>query len=99
MIKLPSEIMQDIAASARARRLALNLTQEGLRVRSGVSLGTIKKFERTGKISLESLLTIAMALGATREFESLFPIMPLPGALSLDALLKQPQSRKRGRVT
>ena len=91
--------MQDIASSAKARRLALNLTQTGLEERSGVSLGTIKKFERSGKISLESLLKLALALGATKEFESLFTAAALPGVLSLDDLLKAPKPRKRGSVT
>lgn len=90
--------MRDIAVAARARRLDSNLTQLGLSQRSGVSLGTIKKFERTGKISLQSLLNIAMALGATQEFESLFAATAPSGVLSLDELLSQPKERKRGRV-
>lgn len=91
--------MRDIAAAAKARRLAVNLTQMGLAQRSGVSLGTLKKFERSGKISFESLLKIAMALGATQEFESLFAASASAGLLSLDELLKQPKERKRGSVT
>lgn len=91
--------MQDVAAAARVRRLAANLTQEGLAQRSGVSLGTLKKFERTGGISLKSLLNIAMALDATRGFESLFNADASSSVLSLDELLTQPKARKRGRVT
>ena len=98
MIKTTQEFMQDIAARAKASRLALNLTQMGLQQRSGVSLGTLKQFERTGKISLESLLNIAMALSATKEFESLFTATT-SSTLSLDDLLKQPKKRKRGSVT
>lgn len=98
MIKTPQELMHDIAVAARARRLALNFTQAGLEQRSGVSLGTIKKFEHTGKISLQSLLNIAMALGATQEFESLFTSTSSPGDLSLDDLLASSKERKRGRL-
>lgn len=90
--------MQDIARAAKAGRLAFNLTQMGLALRSGVSLGTIKKFERSGTISLKSLLNMAMALGATREFESLFTAIPAAAVLSLDKLLTSPKGRKRGRV-
>lgn len=97
MMKATSELMQDIAAAAKVRRLELNLTQMGLEHRSGVSLGTIKKFEHTGKISLQSLLNIAMALGATQEFESLFSATASSGVLSLDELIAQPKGRKRGR--
>ncbi len=99
VIKTAPELMSAIAAFTRARRLALNLTQEGLGLRSGVSLGTIKKFEHTGKISLESLLKIAIVLKATREFESLFAVTSSAEVLSLDELLKQPKERKRGSVT
>lgn len=99
MIKTTPELMQDVAVAARARRLAANLTQEGLAQRSGVSLGTLKKFEHTGEISLKSLLNIAMALDATRGFETLFIADASPSVLSIDELLKQPKERKRGRVT
>lgn len=98
MMKTTPELLQDIAAAVKTRRLALNLTQAGLGRRSGVSLGTLKKFEHTGKISLASLLNIAMALGATSEFESLFKVATPSTLLSLDELLKPSQERKRGRV-
>jgi transcriptional regulator with XRE-family HTH domain len=96
MPKSTPEFMQAIAASARAKRLALNLTQSGLAQRSGVSLGTLKKFEHTGKISLQSLLSIAMALDATAEFESLFIVTKTSEVLSIDELLAPPNERKRG---
>ena len=67
MIRTTQELMQDIGQAARARRLAANLAQTGLEQRSGVSLGSIKSFERSGKISLEALLKIAMALGVSQE--------------------------------
>jgi len=100
MMKTTQELMQDISARAKTRRLALDLTQMGLEQRSGVSLGTIKLFERTGKISLESLLKLAVALGCTREFESIFTFAASSAdPVSLDDLLKAPKQRKRGSVT
>lgn len=41
----------------------MELTQEGLAERSGVALSTLRKFERTGAISLESFLKLHMVLG------------------------------------
>lgn len=82
-------------------RLGQNLTQVGLEQRSGVSLGTIKLFERTGKISLESLVKIAIALGRSEGFESLFLATPTEER-SIDELIKDAKAskgRKRGRVT
>ena len=46
------DIATEIAVRSRDRRLAQNLTLEGLVRRSGVALGTLKKFELTGKIAL-----------------------------------------------
>lgn len=90
--------MQTINSRAKARRLAQKLTQIGLAEHSGVSLGTIKRFEHTGKIALESLLKIAMALSCLEDFKALFPTQAeMPS--SIDELLKKPKTRKRGSIT
>jgi transcriptional regulator with XRE-family HTH domain len=98
MMKLPQEIIQEIAARAKARRLALDLTQEGLASRSGVPLSTLKQFEHTGKTSLESLLALSLALGTTHEFDGLFATAQSSAGASLDDLMKTPKQRKRGSV-
>lgn len=97
LMKTPQEILEETAVRAKARRLALNLTQAGLEKHSGVSLGTIKRFERTGKIAFISLLKIAVVLDGLKEFEQLFPKKaPIPP--TLDELLKEPKIRRRGRL-
>ena len=58
-IQTPSSMIETIKDSFKQKRLSFNLTQEGLSNKSGVSLGSIKRFETTGQISLESLLKIA----------------------------------------
>ena len=98
MMETPQEIMQSVADRAKARRLAQKLTQMGLAEHSGVSLGTIKRFERTSKIALESLLKIAMALDCLEDFKTLFPSQEAMPS-SIDELLKTPKTRKRGSVT
>jgi len=93
----PETLLPQIAKRAQARRLALNLTQAGLAARSGVSLGSIKKFERTGQIALASLLQLALVLDALEEFKTLFPEQPrLPS--TLDEILQQPKKPQRGRI-
>ena len=72
ILKSSQEIMQDIAKRAREIRLSQNLTQAGLSLRSGVSLGSLKRFEKSGEISLKSLIDIANALGCLGDFEQLF---------------------------
>jgi transcriptional regulator with XRE-family HTH domain len=61
-----------IKENVRTRRLELNLTQNILSKRSGVSFGTLKHFERYNEISLKHLLMLAVALDATEEFGKLF---------------------------
>lgn len=92
----PLECLAQIAQRAKMKRLSLNLSQKNLSMRSGVSLGSIKRFERTGKISLESLLKLALVLECLESFNSLFEQTPLTSLPSLDAILKQ-IPRKRGR--
>lgn len=92
----PQELAKQIAQLAQAKRLSLNLSQRSLSERSGVSFGVIKKFERTGKISLESLLKIASALGSLDEFALLFKPLPPEKIVTLDELINE-KKRKRGR--
>lgn len=48
------------------------MTQSELAKRSGVSLGSVRRFEQSGEISLTSLLKIASVLNALDDFEPLF---------------------------
>lgn len=70
--KLPSDILMSTAKNAAILRKELKLTQHDLSIKSGVSFGSIKRFERTGQISYESLLKIAEALDRLSDFETLF---------------------------
>lgn len=91
----PSEIAEQIAARVKARRLELNLTQEGLATRAGIKFATYRRFEQTGEISLRGLLQIAFALNALSDFDILFTQKQYQ---SLDDVLKdQPVTRKRGK--
>ena len=91
----PQEISMRIAQKAKARRLEMNLTQEGLCVRAGINLSTYRRFERTGEISLKSLLQIAFAMNALRDFDALFAQRQYQ---SIDELLSgQTTIRKRGK--
>ena len=69
--KLPSDILKSTAQNVAALRKELNWTQKDLADKSGVSYGSIKRFERLGKISFESLLKIVEALNRLSDFENL----------------------------
>lgn len=66
------EINNEIASNVQRLRKRKKISQKELAERSGVSLGSIKRFEQTGEISLQSLTKIAIALRAEDELESLF---------------------------
>lgn len=68
----PKEISDNIVENVRARRKEAHLTQEQLSRKSGVSLGSVKRFERTGEIALASLIRIAVALDCQEDFLQLF---------------------------
>ncbi len=67
----PSEMMEALKTKFKQRRKALGYTQPELASRSGVSLGSLKRFERFGQISLESLLKLALVLECLEEFGAL----------------------------
>lgn len=91
----PGEVAMRIAARVKARRLELDLTQEGLALRAGIKFATYRRFEQTGEISLKGLLQIGFALNALSEFDALFAQRQYQ---SLDDVLnEQSVTRKRGR--
>lgn len=91
----PVEVIRDLADRMKRRRIQQGLTQRELAARSNVSYGSLRLFEETGKISLESLVKIAFALEAEAEFERLFPGRP-PQNIDdvIDRPLKQRVRRK-----
>lgn len=94
-LRTPSEIADLLASRVRALRLERGWTQQEIADRSGIALATYRRFERSGRISLERLLKLAVILDAHGSFEDLFA---LPPARSLSDLEDEDRpSRKRGR--
>lgn len=91
----PEAKAKALAERVKTRRLEMNLTQEGIAVRSGVPLATYRRFEQTGKMSLDGLLYVAYALDALNDFDRLFESRRYA---SLDeALNANHKNRKRGK--
>ena len=93
----PAEISEDLASRLKQRRLARNLTQAGLAARSGVPLGTLKKFEQSGGISLVSFVRLLVALDEQTGLERLLEANEHDA--TLDELVSKPKVRQRGRRT
>jgi transcriptional regulator with XRE-family HTH domain len=94
---LPGDLAKGIAARARQRRLEMNLSQAALAKRSGLSLGTLKRFERTAEISLKSLLLLSTAMDSADGFKNLFADRKYT---SFEEAVEPASygSRKRGRI-
>lgn len=71
-----NEINKEIAGNVRQLRKRKKITQSELAKKSGVSFASIKRFEQTGEISLQSLTKIAIALNVEHELETLFASVP-----------------------
>lgn len=68
----------DKKLSQRVRRIRRrrSISQEALSTMSGVSYGSVKRFETTGQISLLSLTKIAIALDCADEIREMFTDIP-----------------------
>ncbi len=97
MNRTPNDVQLALARRFRSRRLARNLSQEGLAKRAGVSWGSLKRFEYKGLIAIDSLLRIAMVLDCLDQFESV-GIEEGVEAKSLDEILAAPKQRRKGRI-
>lgn len=70
--KKTSDVLIEIVVRHKAIRKTFGWSQVELSERSGVSLGSLKRFERTGQISLESLLMLAHVLNRLDDFDFVF---------------------------
>ena len=91
----PNYLAKKIAENSKKTRINLNLTQQELSERSGVSLSSLKRFEQKAEISLASLLKIAIVLDATENIMSLFT---KTHPETLDDYIKEKQKNEKQRV-
>lgn len=74
-----------IAGRIRMIRRRRKISQKKLSELSGVSLGSLKRFEQSGEVSFLSLIKIATALGLNKELEHLFEDVP---PLSIEEIIR-----------
>ena len=86
MLKTAPELAHDLADRIRARRAAMNWSQEEAARRAGIAYRTWRRLETEGKASIEDLVRAAIALRCEDGLSLLFPE---PAAASLDDLLKR----------
>ncbi len=70
------EINMELASRMVQLRKRKKISQKVLAAKSGVSLGSLKRFEQQGEISLQSFTKLAIALEVEGELENLFTEVP-----------------------
>ena len=70
IIKVPSQTILEMAFRFKKIRKSQKFSQSEMALKSGVSLGSLKRFEQTGQISLESLLKLAYLFDRLSDFET-----------------------------
>ena len=66
----PSDVALKLAGKIKEIRRRKKITQKELAGRSNVSYATLRKFEKTGQISLESFIKLTMELGLIQEINN-----------------------------
>lgn len=98
-LKSPTDVQLEVRDRFKVRRLAMRLTQAGLAKRSGVTLGSLKRFETTGLIAFDSLLKLALVLDCLTDFDKLATQDSTSlDTRTLDEVLATSRTRKKGRI-
>ncbi|MCP3957617.1 MAG: helix-turn-helix transcriptional regulator [bacterium] len=96
-LKSPEQVGVALAERIRGLRLARGWRQVTLAERSGVSLGSLRRFEASGRVSLENLLKLAFALNRLDDFDALLEEAPASSLAELEATEAGP-TRQRGKI-
>ncbi|MCG8684986.1 MAG: helix-turn-helix domain-containing protein [Desulfobacterales bacterium] len=95
-IESPVEVAKNLSVKTKRLRLEKRWTRRTLSERSGVPESSLRRFEDTGKISLESFLKLMCALGRLDEAGEL---LNPPKIRSIEQLAHQtPPLPKRGTI-
>jgi len=89
LLSSPAEIARDVGKNAQALRLSKNLSRKTLAQLSGVSESSIKRFELTGSITLESVILLATALDDLTPVSNLFKLTEFSSSAQLKNLKRQ----------
>ena len=93
-----TEIAERLAHALRAWRISPQgaaISQADLAHQSGIGLTPLKRFEKTGAITLRNLVALLRALNLLDRLETLVPEPDAPGPLALLAAEQKKTHRKR----
>lgn len=89
--KKPADWMLEIAKRHKMLRKQAGFTQSELARRSGVSLGSLKRFETSGQISIQSLFLLIDVLGRLDDFDTI--LKPIENMKEIERLFNDKKRR------
>ena len=89
--KKPADWMLEMAKRHKMLRKQAGFTQSELARRSGVSLGSLKRFETSGQISIQSLFLLIDVLGRLDDFDTV--IKPIENMKEIERLFSDKKRR------
>ena len=89
--KKPADWMLEMAKRHKMLRKQAGFTQSELARRSGVSLGSLKRFETSGQISMQSLFLLIDVLGRLDDFDTI--LKPIENMKEIERLFSDKKSR------
>jgi HTH-type transcriptional regulator/antitoxin HipB len=95
-LQTPRDITRNLARRVKVLRLERGWTQQEVAERAGLALPTYRVFERSGRISLDRLLKLAIVFEARVGFDQLFATRPVGSLAELEQRVER-SSCKRGK--
>ena len=89
--KKPADWMLEMAKRHKILRKQAGFTQSELARRSGVSLGSLKRFETSGQISMQSLFLLIDVLGRLEDFDTI--LKPIENMKEIERLFSDKKRR------
>lgn len=89
-------MLDTLARNCKARRLDKGYSRKTLSMMTGIPAPTIERFERTGKLSLESFCKLAIHFDYFEEMTTIMNHTKYSTSLELEAINKN-HNRKHGR--
>lgn len=93
-----ADALHALGARAQQLRLSRNVTQAELATNAGVGLKALRRFETSGRGTLETAFRIAVALGVADAFNGLFEAPPFQTLAEAEAR-SAASTRRRARRT
>ena len=87
----PADWMLEMAKRHKILRKQAGFTQSELARRSGVSLGSLKRFETSGQISIQSLFLLIDVLGRLDDFDTI--LKPIENMKEIERLFSDKKHR------